>query len=52
MASEVVEMHLKLLFDLDNLLSDMDEPHYKEIGFKIEDEEKCALCLNYHSVPQ
>ncbi|OGC41197.1 hypothetical protein A2Y85_05185 [candidate division WOR-3 bacterium RBG_13_43_14] len=43
MASEVVEMHLKLLFDLDNLLSDMDEPHYKEIGFKIEDEEKLSL---------
>jgi predicted nucleic acid-binding Zn-ribbon protein len=43
MASDVIEMHLKLLFDLDNLLTDMDEPDYKEIGFKIEDEEKLSL---------
>jgi len=32
--SDVIEMHLKLLFDLDNLLDDMEEPVYKEIGFK------------------
>ena len=41
--SEITEMHLKLLFDLDNLIDDMDEPSYKEIGFKIDDEERLTL---------
>lgn len=40
---DVVEMHLKLLFDLDNLIDDMDEPTYKKIGFKIEDDASLAL---------
>lgn len=43
MSSEIIEMHLKLLFDLDNLLNDMDEPKYKMIGFKVEEEERAAL---------
>ncbi|HEC79143.1 MAG TPA: hypothetical protein ENI34_08400 [candidate division WOR-3 bacterium] len=43
MTSEIIEMHLKLLFDLDNLLADMEAPEYKEIGFKIEDEERISL---------
>ncbi len=43
MSSEIVEMHLKLLFDLDNLLNDIDEPKYKKIGFKVEQEEKQSL---------
>jgi len=41
--SEVIEMHLKLLFDLDNLIDDMNEPTYQEIGFRIEDEERSTL---------
>jgi predicted nucleic acid-binding Zn-ribbon protein len=40
---DIVEMHLKLLFDLDNLIDDMDEPTYKKIGFKIEDDASLAL---------
>ena len=43
MASEHVEMHLKLLFDLDNLLADMEAPEYKDIGFKIEEEQHLSL---------
>ncbi len=43
MECEVIEMHLKYLFDLDNILSDMDEPHYQKIGFPIEKEEKLSL---------
>ena len=43
MSSGIVEMHLKLLFDLDNLLNDIDEPKYKKIGFKVEQEEKQSL---------
>lgn len=43
MNSDVVEMHLKLLFDLDNLIADMDEPTYQNIGFKVEDEERQSL---------
>jgi predicted nucleic acid-binding Zn-ribbon protein len=43
MANEVIEMHLKLLFDLDNLIDDMNEPSYKEIGFKVNDEERLSL---------
>ena len=43
MSTEIVEMHLKLLFDLDNLLNDMDEPTYKKIGFKVEEQEKQSL---------
>ncbi len=43
MSIEIVEMHLKLLFDLDNLLSDLDQPKYKKIGFKIRDEERLSL---------
>lgn len=39
----ITEMHLKLLFDLDNLIADMDEPSYKKIGFKIEDEAGLTL---------
>ncbi len=38
--AHVTEMHLKLLFDLDNLIADMDEPAYKKIGFKIEKPEE------------
>ena len=34
----VPSMYLQILFDLDNLLADMEEPGYKKIGFKIEDE--------------
>ncbi len=41
--SDVIEMHLKLLFDLDNLLADLEEPVYKKIGFKIGDTERTAL---------
>ncbi len=36
--SNVTSMHLQILFDLDNLLADMEEPGYKKIGFKVEDE--------------
>ncbi len=43
MRENVIEMHLKLLFDLDNLLSDMEEPTYKKIGFKIDDDERLSL---------
>jgi predicted nucleic acid-binding Zn-ribbon protein len=43
MTLDIVEMHLKLLFDLDNLLNDMKEPKYKKIGFKVEEEERQAL---------
>ena len=31
MSTEIIEMHLKLLFDLDNILGDLDEPKYKKI---------------------
>jgi predicted nucleic acid-binding Zn-ribbon protein len=41
--AHVTEMHLKLLFDLDNLIADMDEPAYKKIGFKIEEEASVTL---------
>lgn len=41
--SEITEMHLKLLFDLDNLIADMDDAGYKEIGFQVEDEERLTL---------
>jgi predicted nucleic acid-binding Zn-ribbon protein len=41
--SDIIEMHLKLLFDLDNLIDDMDEPKYRKIGFKIENEERLTL---------
>ena len=41
--SDIVNMHLKLLFDLDNLIDDMDEPSYKEIGFKVESKQREAL---------
>jgi predicted nucleic acid-binding Zn-ribbon protein len=41
--SDFIEMHLKLLFDLDNLIDDMEEPTYKKIGFKIEDQASLAL---------
>lgn len=41
--TDVIEMHLKLLFDLDNLIADMEEPSYKKIGFKIEDEASLEL---------
>jgi predicted nucleic acid-binding Zn-ribbon protein len=40
---DIMEMHLKLLFDLDNLIDDMEEPSYKQIGFKIEDAASLAL---------
>jgi predicted nucleic acid-binding Zn-ribbon protein len=36
--ANVSNMFLQILFDLDNLLADMEEPGYKKIGFKIEDE--------------
>jgi predicted nucleic acid-binding Zn-ribbon protein len=36
--ANVANMYLQILFDLDNLLADMEEPGYKKIGFKIEDE--------------
>lgn len=36
-------MHLKLLFDIDNLLNDLDEPAYRKIGFKIRNEERLSL---------
>ncbi len=41
--ADVIEMHLKLLFDLDNLIDDMEEPSYKKIGFKIQDEASLEL---------
>jgi len=41
--AHVTEMHLKLLFDLDNLIADMEEPAYKKIGFKIEEEASTTL---------
>lgn len=41
--AHITEMHLKLLFDLDNLIADMEEPSYKKIGFKIEDEASQTL---------
>jgi len=40
---DIIEMHLKLLFDLDNLIDDMEEPSYKKIGFKIENEASLTL---------
>ncbi|UCD05977.1 MAG: hypothetical protein JSV98_01725 [candidate division WOR-3 bacterium] len=40
---DIIEMHLKLLFDLDNLISDMEEPSYKKIGFQIEEEASLVL---------
>lgn len=43
MSLDKIEMHLKLLFDLDNLLDDLNEPVYKEIGFKIKDAEYRSL---------
>lgn len=43
MTSKIVEMHLKVLFDLDNLLADMEEPSYKEIGFVINEKEQLSL---------
>ena len=43
MTHEHVEMHLKFLFDLDNLLADMEAPEYKDIGFTIEKEQRLSL---------
>ena len=43
MTSKIVEMHLKVLFDLDNLLADMEEPSYQEIGFTIDEKEQASL---------
>jgi len=43
MTSELIEMHLKLLFDYDNLLNDMDEPSYKKIGFEVRSEDRLSL---------
>ena len=43
MSTEIIEMHLKLLFDLDNILGDLDEPKYKKIGFKIRNEDRLSL---------
>ena len=43
MTEDVTTMHLKLLFDLDNLLSDLDAPVYKKLGFKIKPQERSAL---------
>ncbi|MBN2620648.1 hypothetical protein JXB22_06090 [candidate division WOR-3 bacterium] len=43
MTSEHIEMHLKFLFDLDNLLEDMEAQDYQSIGFKIEKEEHLSL---------
>ncbi|MBE0433145.1 hypothetical protein IBX73_06735 [candidate division WOR-3 bacterium] len=40
---DIVEMHLKLLFDLDNLISDMEDESYKKIGFQIEEAASDAL---------
>lgn len=40
---DIITIHLKLLFDLDNLIYDMDEPAYKKIGFKVDDDERLAL---------
>lgn len=40
---DIIEMHLKLLFDLDNLIADMDEPSYKKIGFQLEEEAGLVL---------
>ncbi|UCD19567.1 MAG: hypothetical protein JSU64_00055 [candidate division WOR-3 bacterium] len=41
--SDVVEMHLKLLFDLDNLIADTEEPSYKKMGFQLEEEASLVL---------
>ena len=43
MTHDVTAMHLKLLFDLDTLLSDLDAPVYKKIGFKVNSQEQRAL---------
>jgi predicted nucleic acid-binding Zn-ribbon protein len=43
MANDLVEMHLKLLFDLDNLLADLEDSAYKEIGFTIDKDERMSL---------
>jgi hypothetical protein len=40
---DIIEMHLKLLFDLDNLIADMEEPSYKKIGFQLEEEAGLVL---------
>lgn len=40
---DVIEMHLKILFDLDNLIADMEEPSYKKIGFQLEEEASLVL---------
>jgi predicted nucleic acid-binding Zn-ribbon protein len=41
--ADIIEMHLKLLFDLDNLIADMEEPSYKKIGFQLEAEASLVL---------
>jgi len=41
--ADIIEMHLKLLFDLDNLIADMEEPSYKKIGFQLEEEASLVL---------
>jgi predicted nucleic acid-binding Zn-ribbon protein len=37
MPAQVTKMHIKLLFDLDNLIGDLEEPAYKKLGFKIDE---------------
>ncbi len=41
--ADIIEMHLKLLFDLDNLIADMEEPSYRKIGFQLEEEASLVL---------
>lgn len=40
---EIIQQNLKLLFDLDNLLADIEEPKYQKIGFQVESEAGTAL---------
>ncbi|OPX18320.1 hypothetical protein BXT86_01900 [candidate division WOR-3 bacterium 4484_100] len=43
MNEDLTQAHLKLLFDLDNLIDDMEEPKYQKIGFKVENEARLLL---------
>ena len=43
MNEDLTRLHLKLLFDLDNLIDDMEEPKYQKIGFKVENEARLHL---------
>ena len=41
--ADIVEMHLKILFDLDNIIADTEDSSYKKIGFQLEEEASLVL---------